>query len=84
MLQGGKWMMAGEAEKCGRDSGRVRRGGSGGNFLAILVFEVVLTTFATFLQKKTPCKIARKSFSSHKNDGLHPYPPSNCFSADLH
>ena len=37
VFQGGKRMMAGGAEKCGRDSGRVRSGESGGHFLAILV-----------------------------------------------
>ncbi len=68
-------MKAGVAEKCGGDSSHLRSGGSGGNFLAILEFQLVLTTFATFTQKKTSSKIARKSFSSQKNDDLYPYPP---------
>ncbi len=44
IYQGGKWMMAGGAEKCGCNSGCVRSGGSGGMFLAILVFQLVLIT----------------------------------------
>ncbi len=45
--QGGKQMMAGGAEECGHDSSRVRIGGSEGNFLTILVYQLVLTTFVT-------------------------------------
>ncbi len=67
--------MAGGAEKYGRDSDHMRSGGSAGKFLAILVFQLVLTTFVTFPQKKTSCKIARKSFPSHKNDDLCPILP---------
>ena len=54
-IQGGKRMMAGGAEKCSCDSGRIRSGESGGNFLAILVFQLVLTTFVK-TQKRSDLK----------------------------